>query len=240
VSTESNSVTSVAEDTSYVAEAFGYLPSQFTPQVPVVHAGTPPYVTSTTRPVWAALVGSYALEVQAAEVALWGILAETLVTAVGVGLDVIGRIVGLARNGLDDTTYRAELYVQIIVLKSNAHPTDIERAARQFLAIAPGTSAAYTEWADAAQTVPLLAAANITVAAPAGATPLTAAQAALLDAFLQAAKAVGTRVMLIFSTVNDLNTFCFDDSTNPTQPASRGWGDSTNSAVGGAFASVLD
>ena len=243
MTTEPNSVTAVAEDTAYVSEAMGYLPSQFRPQAPVVvpavvgPPSVPAYVASTTRPVWAALVGSYSLEIQACEVALWGILQETLLTAVGVGLDVIGRIVGLARNGLDDADYQAELLVQIIVLKSNGHPDDIVRVVRQFLNLAPGTTFTYTENADA--TTPLVATALVEVQAPAGATPMTDAQAETLIGFINAAAPVGPRVMLGHSTVNDSATMMWSPVAGPALPAGQGWG-SAPSTVQGSWASVTD
>lgn len=241
---ESDTVTAVAQDTSYVSEALGYLPSEFRPQAPTLNLPSndppPPYVTALTRPAMAAVVGSYALEVQACETALWGVLGETLLTAVGAGLDTIGRIVGLPRNGLPDATYRGELFVEIVVNKSNGHPDDIVRVTQQFLLLSgtPPLTFVYTENADA--TTPLVASASVYVSAPTGSTPLTSAQGAQLESFLRAAKSEGTRVTLLFSTANDLNTFTLDDATNPLPNANEGFGDSTNALTGGEFASGLD
>ena len=225
---EPNSITAITEDTSYAADAQSELYTQF-----------------QGKPAFAVIVAGWTGESQTLEGVFWSLLTESLTgqfgtAAAGNSLDILGRVLGLQRGGLGDTTYRLALLCQILVLRSNGHPDDLIQLTRQFLPVAPGTTFTYTEWADPGDSVPLVAAANILVSALAGSTPLTTAQATLLATFLQAAAAVGVRVTLIFSTVNDLATFCFDDSTNPTQPASRGWGDSTNGSIGGAFASALD
>lgn len=84
------------------------------------------------------LVNVYAVEVQAVETAL----AQVLLTAhtdagdplvVGTQLDGIGQIIGLAREGISDTFYRARLLARILVNKSNGTPPEIIEIVTAFL-----------------------------------------------------------------------------------------------------------
>lgn len=66
------------------------------------------------------LVATLATPFQSLEAALQQLLTERSIdTAVGAQLDVIGRIVGQPRNGLDDDTYRRYCRARIATNKSN-------------------------------------------------------------------------------------------------------------------------
>lgn len=68
-----------------------------------------------------ALVTTFAERVQTLEGAIVALYeSRPLATAVGDQLDQQGAIIGLARNGLDDATYRVLLYGQIALNNSNA------------------------------------------------------------------------------------------------------------------------
>lgn len=66
------------------------------------------------------LLGVYATQIQELETALLEVLTETrLENAVGVQLDVIGRIVGVERGSLSDADYRSRLLVRIQVNRAS-------------------------------------------------------------------------------------------------------------------------
>lgn len=65
-------------------------------------------------------------EAQAIEDTFWNILyMRDLAGAFGVHLDVIGKIVGVARGGLNDDSYRLLLRAQIRSLRSRGRPEDL-------------------------------------------------------------------------------------------------------------------
>ena len=75
---------------------------------------------------WTALIGAIAAGYQRVEDALWSLLVDrTLDSAAGAQLDVLGRIVGQPRNGMDDATYLIWLKVRIRVNRSSGTATDI-------------------------------------------------------------------------------------------------------------------
>lgn len=84
------------------------------------------------------LVRSYADEVQALDAAATDLLALTsLDNAIGVQLDGIGQIVGLARAGLSDSQYRLLLRAQIRINTSGGTIEQLNEIAR----LASGTTA---------------------------------------------------------------------------------------------------
>jgi hypothetical protein len=72
-----------------------------------------------------ALQASYLKEVQALEDALWAMLTDTLETAIGAQLEVIGRIVGQQRGSLTDEPYRVFLRAAIAANKSRGTGEDL-------------------------------------------------------------------------------------------------------------------
>jgi hypothetical protein len=78
------------------------------------------------KPRIAALLASYSQEVQELEDAIWGVrIGRMLDDAEGVQLDVIGRLVGLLREGRADNVYRVLLAGKIRVNWSHGHPDDV-------------------------------------------------------------------------------------------------------------------
>lgn len=74
-----------------------------------------------TLPRVTALVATLAERIQTLEGAIQAVYqAQPLATAVGQQLDNAGGIIGLARNGLDDATYRVLLYGTIALNNSDA------------------------------------------------------------------------------------------------------------------------
>jgi|SRR5262245_58163108 len=83
------------------------------------------------KPRTSALLASWLDEVQQAEDALWQLLVERWVTtAVGVQLDVLGRIVGEPRRNRDDDTYRIWISARNMVTRSSGKTTEILAIAR--------------------------------------------------------------------------------------------------------------
>lgn len=75
-----------------------------------------------------ALLACYLRPVQQLEDAVWSVrLGRMIENAIGVQLDVIGRIVGRQRRGMNDATYRTWLNVQIAINRSEGHPDDVIR-----------------------------------------------------------------------------------------------------------------
>lgn len=88
-------------------------------------------LTALVPPLWglpniAALLESWALEVQAVEDALRDVLLHRLVdSAEGVHLDKIGALVGLGRGGWSDDDYRLLLKAQIAANDSDGTQADL-------------------------------------------------------------------------------------------------------------------
>lgn len=77
------------------------------------------------KPRIAAIITALASQIQEIEAAAFQLLTQrSLFTAVGVQLDQIGNILGLARLGLSDNDYRAQLGGQILI---NTAQGDTER-----------------------------------------------------------------------------------------------------------------
>jgi hypothetical protein len=75
---------------------------------------------------YAAIRASYADEIQEAENAIWSVkYAKLLDDAYGASLDLIGRIVGEARNGRTDPGYRVRIKARIRVNQSFGTPSDL-------------------------------------------------------------------------------------------------------------------
>lgn len=81
------------------------------------------------------LASIYAGQVQEIEDAAQQVLVDVvnLDDAVGAQLDVIGRLVGREREGLDDATYRRRLRTQILINKSSGTGPELIEITAQFL-----------------------------------------------------------------------------------------------------------
>jgi len=85
------------------------------------------------RPRIEALATILAGRLQRIEVALWQLLVERRIdTALGLELDVIGRRLGVARDGRRDDAYRRRLRAEILVLRSSGSPEDLIAIVRAF------------------------------------------------------------------------------------------------------------
>lgn len=75
---------------------------------------------------WARIIRAFMVPLQRAEDALASMLVNRSVdTAVGAQLDLVGKIVGQARAGLDDDTYRRYIRARIRANKSNGTIEDL-------------------------------------------------------------------------------------------------------------------
>jgi hypothetical protein len=78
------------------------------------------------KPIIAAIVNAISAEFQELEDAFFQLLDERyLDTAVGVQLDQLGVIIGLARNGLDDDEYRIALKTKAQLNNASGIPSDV-------------------------------------------------------------------------------------------------------------------
>lgn len=119
------------------------------------------------KPNFDAIQASYMAEVQALEDAIHETISKSyLPSAEGKQLEIIGRIVGEARNGRIDSLYKLWIAARIIINASQGHVNDIIKALRAV------TSASFTikEYAPAyieirfADSIPGLAAAYAEIA----------------------------------------------------------------------------
>ena len=100
---------SLTENINHVEEAIGYLLEQFKDQ-----------------PNIAAFLTAFVEQLQIIEATAWDLyLGRSLDTAIGSQLDVLGRIVGRARTGEDDDTYRLYLRAQILINRSSGTAPEI-------------------------------------------------------------------------------------------------------------------
>jgi len=113
-------ITSTLPPRDYVARALSRLPSMY-------RSGDPADLTNTEKAITALLAPANDLAA-----AMLAVLTQRNVdTAVGAQLDVIGVIVGRARDGVsDDEIYRRYVRAQISANKSNGSVNDVQKVAR--------------------------------------------------------------------------------------------------------------
>ena len=81
------------------------------------------------------ILNAFAVQVTQLEAAAFGLMTGImLANATGTNLDVIGRDLGLPRNGLTDAVYQSLLYVQTAVNASCGGPEDIITVLKNFAA----------------------------------------------------------------------------------------------------------
>ena len=171
------------------------------------------------KPRYAALLTAIANQYQELENALWQLLAERLLSvAVGLQLDLIGRVVGLERDGLwTDDQYRAYLGAQIA---KNVSEGDPERLIQVLQLLTSSTiirtMEVYPGWVEMNYD---------------GEVPFSGGDSTLLT-FLDDTALAGVRVRLIESDP-DGAAFCFDGGDG------LGMGDSGDAGVGGTFSAVV-
>lgn len=167
-------------------------------------------------------------EVQKAEDGLWGIVTQLDYTqAAGIWLDWIGRIIGEARGGADDTDYRRFIGARILANRSSGTIEDVLGVLRAALGVAPGLGIKLIEW-------PLVA---MTIQVPGAAAELGGQQGdTILTRVLQllrGGRSGGVKLTLRFQDDVDANIFVCGDSTGAITPVGKGCGDSSDSTVGG-------
>jgi hypothetical protein len=101
------------------------------------------------KPNLAAVISSYLTQAQEIEDMLFDILAiiESPWTQVGEQLDLIGRVVGQAREGRSDADYVPWLQARLLVNRSSGVSSDFFSVAAL---VAPAATRAYSEWFPAA------------------------------------------------------------------------------------------
>lgn len=174
------------------------------------------------RPRMRALVSQLATEVQAAEDALWAMVAQTAIdTADGVWLDRLGAIVGEGRDGASDADYRDFIRARITANKSESTVEDILDLLRAWNG---GTLPSIT-FVDA-----FPAAFELTLS-----TVVSLADLPRLFRLLRSTRAAGIGAMFIYQTVADADAFTFSSDATLQASSTQGFGDATDPDVGGAF-----
>lgn len=151
------------------------------------------------KPNLRAFLGAYLGGAQSIEDALWQLFTDRWVgNALGASLDVIGRIVGQARdNSADDDEYRIRIKARI---RANLSSGSVENIYSVFRTLLPASAL------------------SIAPAYPAGFTltvseVLTDAYAALYATFLAAAKSAGVGAQLIWQPAENAEAFTFDSES---------------------------
>lgn len=182
-------------------------------------------------PVLQAVIEAFAEQVQALEdsgqaIALIGSIdpvtsdPDSPLYGVGRGaqLRIIGRRIGQQWTGESDDLYRLRLRARIRANKSSGTPEELYAV---FVALFAGSGTARIDRADPATLIFRVG------------MPLDQSTAAVLLDFLRIAKVAGVRLLLEWSTATDAASFAFAGG------AGLGFGDSSNSATGGAFSAAL-
>lgn len=127
---------------------------------------------------------------------------RTVDTALGVNLDIIGRIVGQSRVGAavsDDEVYRRYIRAKILTNKSRGLPEDLIAIARLVLGVSPGTG-----------NILIRGTANATFIMEIRDIIVTSDVAAVLQAMLTAAVSAGVRIVIVYGERLLAQTFRLD------------------------------
>lgn len=171
-----------------------------------------------------ALLTSYLTEVQAAEDAAWDVFTlANISSAVGNALDLIGKIVGQAREGLSDTQYRVAIGLRILANRSNGRVPDLLKIAST---LASQFSADNNGIVDYEEAPPL----KFTVGLWNQTSPNVAAS------LLSEARAKSSGGVMIFTTWPDGADFSWS-STHDTAAGELGWGSVYSASTGGLLCS---
>lgn len=185
---------------------FGLLPAQPAPEPGLTHAVD--HVARAQGVLLSQLrdktrfmkfVEIFVRPLQELEDVFWALIVNRrLATAVGVQLDVIGKIVDEPRGGLNDTDYRAVLRVKGRVLRSKGTADDLIEIAQLMLGVTPFM---YDEFYPGTVVISLLD------------EPVFSA--ALLTKFLRKAKMGGIRLNVV-GGIEGSGTFRYGDANVPT------------------------
>lgn len=142
------------------------------------------------------LVAIATAEHQTLEQVLWDQFVETVDSAAGASLDVMGKVVGQPREGRDDATYRVWVKARVKVNRSGGTGADLVSI---FTALCPGLTVRLEEHYPAAFVLRL--------------SGLAVTNAGVLGSILRLTKAGGVRAVL--ETTNDLPVTTFTLDTGP-------------------------
>lgn len=153
------------------------------------------------KPVISAILTAVARQIQGAEDAAWDVWLRTqMATATGAQLDEVGDIVGQAREGRDDDTYRVWIAARI---RLNSSSGTIGEIIDVFMPLLPGATLSIREWFPAAF--------SLTVSD----MVFTPALASQFTELLRAAKAGGVRAFLEWTETPEVATFTLRDAAAP-------------------------
>lgn len=176
--------------------------------------------SATTWRQWCELLGSLADDAEIAGQSL--LTLPSIDDSEGIQLDVLGKLCGQPRLGVDDPTYRRWIRGRIGANRSTGTPEDLYRMYRAMFAHSTRTLLVQTaELAVKAFLVRIGGA-------------ITAADAIIALDFLVDAKEAGARAVLEFQQAEDDLLFSWDDD-----PTGLGFGDVSDPTVGGVYADAL-
>lgn len=184
------------------------------------------------------LLAGIAAEIQAAEDALWGYVAQLdLDTAAGVWLEDWGALVGELRQGeTDDALYRQ--YVKARVLANFSHGTidDVIAVVRKIVEIYGTINPTVTEFQPAAFVLEW----PDTTATPGFGFTSSPTDSHLLrvSALIRSARAAGVNAQLQYTTSSWATTFTMATGDTMDADANRGFGNDAHS-TGGLFADAF-
>lgn len=170
------------------------------------------------KPRLEGMLTAYLNRVQELEDATWSVITGRLIDyAVGVQLDVLGKLVGQARQTDLDEPYRARIRARIRANRSLGHAADLVAVA-MLAANATTSQVTYEELQPATALVDILLAIDPAVAP------------AIRD-LLGAAKPLGVALALAFSGYPDGETFALAIDDTLITDAARGFGPSEDPAA---------
>ncbi len=173
------------------------------------------------------IMTSLLTRVQEAEDCLWEILNNRGVdTAIGVQLDVLGRLVGRGRGTLGDDAYRIAIKCQIAINRSSGTPVDICLVA--ILSLPAGFVWTYGEGYPAGIDITLV-------------DPWIGSDEELDVVFsnLQKTRSGGVRLFFEYHTAPTDHTFTWSDDLTTPVDHNLGWGSHSDPSIGGYWAGIL-
>ena len=175
------------------------------------------------KPRFAALITSYTNQIQQIEDAAWDVLLLRAIdnpNTAGAQLDVIGRIVGQARQGMSDVDYRVFLSARVRVNKSSGKAEELIEITSLLVSGKLLIRETYPKSFEIEATEQVTVNARV-----------------VAQSFLERAKPRGTRLQFIASPASKATTFTWGDAGGATTDG-LGFGDAAGAAVGGVLASV--
>lgn len=176
------------------------------------------------KPLFLLLLSSYVAETQELENELFDLGDAFWVnTATGVQLDGIGEIVGIARDGADDTVYRIRIKARIFINLSSGTPNQILTLVRALLP-AGVPAVIYTPYYPAAFAISV--------------TGITLSEVSEISAAVIETTPVGVRSNFVYSLDTDDNTFQFSSTAFSQTSATQGFAD-LSQTTGGKLSGVI-